>query len=80
LQTSTFQHQSGKVSFWWLSCGHQPFGTVTAYLIDIYWYFIIHSQHHCLADVNLSAPERKSIFLVVVLRTSTFQYFYSLSY
>ncbi|EPH2168832.1 MULTISPECIES: hypothetical protein [Providencia] len=30
-------------------------------------------SHFSLADVNLSAPELKSIFLVVVLQTSTFR-------
>ncbi len=48
--------------FLWLSCRHQPFDTNTLYLIDIYRYLLKHSPRHCLADVNLSAPEPKSIF------------------
>ena len=74
LQTSTFQCQSRKVSFLWLSCRHQPFSTNTLYLIDIYRHLLKPSPRHCLADVNLSAPEPKSIFFVVVLQTSTFRH------
>ncbi|MCI9741032.1 hypothetical protein JNG69_19130, partial [Proteus mirabilis] len=35
LQTSTFQHKTGKVPFLWLSCKRQPFDSNKTYHIDI---------------------------------------------
>ncbi|MCI9783081.1 hypothetical protein JNG75_15300 [Proteus mirabilis] len=35
LQTSTFQHKTGKVPFLWLSCKRQPFAKKVTYPTDI---------------------------------------------